>query len=477
MNIIGRKNEINILESLYKSKKSEFVAVYGRRRVGKTFLIRELFKNRLTFYHTGLSPFDRYDGNLMHNQIKSFYNSMVSFGLEPEEKPMNWLDAFFMLERALSKIDNGQRMVIFIDELPWMDTPKSLFIMALEHFWNSWCNFRNNVLLVVCGSATSWMVHNLINNIGGLYNRLTDHIKLEPFTLCECKEFFQSKGISMSHYEIVETYMALGGIPMYLEQFKKGLSVAQNLDKIIFNKNAKLSQEFKRLFGSMFINPDAYESVIKAISKKRSGCTRNEIIESMGKSTGGGISKIIEALQENDFIISYKPFGLKKTIKYKLTDPFCLTWLQFMADGKAKENFWVSNYKTTTLNSWRGLAFENVCFKHISQIKNKLECKGVLSTEQPLIVYGDDGKAEAQIDMLILRNDNVVNMCEIKFSKDEFVIDEKYRRKVEARADKLLETLPKKSSVYTTFITTYGIAENMHSCIVQNSVIMEDLFV
>lgn len=476
MNIIGRKNEIKNLEDLYKSNRSEFVAVYGRRRIGKTYLIRELFKNRFTFYHTGLSPFDQYDGNLMHNQIKAFYNSMAHYGLEPEEKPMNWLEAFFMLERALTKIDEGQRMVIFIDELPWMDTPKSLFIMALEHFWNSWCNYRDNVLLIVCGSATSWMVHNLINNVGGLYGRLTDHIKLDPFTLSECEEFFKSKGITMSKYEITETYMALGGIPMYLEQFKKGLSVAQNLDKIIFNKNAKLNQEFKRLFGSLFINPEAYENVIKAIAKKRSGCTRNEIIEAMGTSTGGGISKIIEALQENDFIISYKPYGTKKTVKYKLTDPFCLTWLQFMQDGKAKENFWESNYNSPALNTWRGIAYENVCFNHINEIKEALGIKGILSTEQPLIIYDEDGKAETQIDMLIMRNDNVTNLCEIKFCNDEYSIEELYWRKINGRTEKLLEKLSKKASVYITFITTFGVKRNMYSGIVQNSVTMEDLF-
>ncbi len=476
MNIIGRINEIKKLEDLYQSDKSEFVAIYGRRRVGKTFLIKELFKKRLTFYHTGLSPYDKYDGNHMHNQIKAFYNSMMAFGLEPDEKPLNWLEAFFMLERALSKIDEGQRIVIFIDELPWMDTPKSLFITALEHFWNSWCNYRDNVMLIVCGSATSWMVHNLINNKGGLYNRLTYNIKLEPFTLLECERYFKSKNMAMSRYDIVETYMAVGGIPMYLSQFEKGLSVPKNLDKIIFNKNAILQLEFKRLFGSLFINPEAYEKTIKAIAKTRSGSTRNEIIKETNMKSGKGISTILDNLEACDFIIHYKPYDTKKTVKYKLVDPFIQTWLSFMADSKPKDNFWESNYKTNTLNSWRGLAFENVCFNHIRQIKNKLECGGVLSIEQPLIIYGEDGKTETQIDMLIIRNDNVANLCEIKFCKDEFAIDEKYRRKVEARADKLLETLPKKSSVHITFITTFGVKQNMYSGIVQNSVTMEDLF-
>ena len=255
--IIGRDKEIKELVELYNSDKSEFVAVYGRRRVGKTFLIDEALKGKITFRHAGLSPVDE-EGkkNSLKDQLKHFYFSLQMQGMKKSKCPSSWMEAFFMLSQLLEAKDNGKRQVVFLDELPWMDTPRSGFITAFEGFWNTWGCHRDNLMLVVCGSANSWMLDNLVNSHGGLYGRTTYEVKLSPFKLGECEQFLKKKGIRMSRYDIVQSYMVLGGIPYYLGYMKKGLSLAQNIDLLFFEKDAKLRNEYDRLFASVFSNPE-----------------------------------------------------------------------------------------------------------------------------------------------------------------------------------------------------------------------------
>ena len=284
--IIGRKQEIEELNNLYNSGKAEFVAIYGRRRVGKTYLVKELFQNKMAFYHSGLSPFDKERKIDMQDQLEAFYSSLTQHGMAESSCPQSWMEAFRMLGRLLDELDDGGRQVIFIDELPWMDSPRSKFLVAFEHFWNTWGAWRDRVMLIVCGSATSWMLDNLINNKGGLYDRLTWQIKLSPFTLAECKTFFKRKGIAMSDYDIVEAYMIFGGIPYYLNYFQKGKSLAQNVDLLLFERNAKLDMEFQRLFGSLFVNPEAYMAAVRLLAKKHIGFTRIELAKSLGVNPG-----------------------------------------------------------------------------------------------------------------------------------------------------------------------------------------------
>lgn len=235
--IIGRDKEIKELVELYNSDKSEFVAVYGRRRVGKTFLIDEALKGKITFRHAGLSPVDE-EGkkNSLKDQLKHFYFSLQMQGMKKSKCPSSWMEAFFMLSQLLEAKDNGKRQVVFLDELPWMDTPRSGFITAFEGFWNTWGCHRDNLMLVVCGSANSWMLDNLVNSHGGLYGRTTYEVKLSPFKLGECEQFLKKKGIRMSRYDIVQSYMVLGGIPYYLGYMKKGLSLAQNIDLLFLKR-------------------------------------------------------------------------------------------------------------------------------------------------------------------------------------------------------------------------------------------------
>lgn len=477
MKVIGRIKEIEMLESLYKSESAEFVAVYGRRRVGKTFLIKELFKDRFAFWHTGVSPYDNNKKGLMSDQLREFHYSLMEYGYKNRSVPTNWIDAFHQLQELLESKDRGKRMVVFIDELPWMDTARSKFIPAFEHFWNGWCNKHDNVMLIVCGSATSWIKDNLINNKGGLYDRVTKEIKIQPFTLQECEMLFKSKGIAMSRYDIVNAYMLFSGVPMYLNAFEKGLSVAQNIDNILFSKSATLKFEFDRLFKSLFKNGEQYQNVVRFLATNRSGYTRQDIIDGAKLKNGGDVTDMLKALEASDFVRSYVPYGNSKRVKYKLSDNYCLAYLHFVDRKKVMdEHFWENKNASPELNAWRGIAFEDVCFNHIRQIKKALGVQSVHTTEQPLVILDSKGKREAQIDMVIVRDDNVVNVCEMKFYGKPFAIDKKYEMELRERVVSIAETLKRTQTAHLTFITSFGVSDNEYSSIVQKSVVMDALF-
>ena len=474
--MIGRKKEIALLKRLYESNKAQFVAVYGRRRVGKTYLINDVFGEKITFRHTGLSPIESGDESPLKKQLKHFYNSLLLHGMPRSKCPENWLDAFLMLELFLQSKDDGSRQLIFIDELPWLDTPKSGFITALEGFWNTWACSRKNLMLIVCGSATAWMTDKLINNHGGLYNRITSEIKLSPFTLGECEEYFKSENIKLSRYDIVQSYMITGGIPYYLSYYQRGLSLAQNVDNIFFSTNAPLKDEFKRLFNSIFINPDMMISLVKAIGSKHYGCTLSEISEALGISRGGTLTKALSALIASDFIIKYIPYGIKKEEHYKLVDPFCNFYIRFIENQpKLSKDFWLSNIESQNIVSWRGLAFENVCFNHISQIKKALGISGVSTSESAWSKQKGDEVA-TQIDMLIVRKDNIVNMCEIKFYSSEVAVDKNYDKVLRNRVLLLSSKLSRKMSISSVLITTFGLKYNEYSGDFDNVILIDDLF-
>lgn len=476
--IVGRKNEIEELERLYQSDRPEFVAVYGRRRVGKTFLIKQVFKNRITFQHTGVSPVDQEgEKNLMKTQLESFYYDLLSYGLEGCSKPTSWMEAFYLLKQLLIKLDNGSRQVIFLDELPWMDTPRSGFLPAFESFWNGWCSGRDNIMLIVCGSATSWILGNLSRNRGGLYGRLTDEIKLSPFTLRECEEYFAHENIVMSRYDILQSYMVFGGIPYYLSYFKKGLSLTANIDNILFGKNPRLSDEFNRLFNAIFTNPEDCKKIISLLAKRHIGYTREEISEETNIPFGGGLTNTLNALIESDFVQKYNPYNTHgKVVRYKLIDNFCLFWLKYVDENVHKSNFMTENISSEILKSWRGVAFEELCWQHINPIKRALGISGVSSSLSAWNVKGDDNKEGVQIDLLITRNDNVVNLCEMKFAGGTYTIDKDEDAKLRNRIETLKQTLSAKQSIHLTMITTFGIAYGKYSGLVQKEVTMDDLF-
>ena len=476
--MIGREREIKELNRLFNSHRAELVAIYGRRRVGKTYLVDETFSGRITFRHAGLSPTDENAKGLLRTQLNHFYNSLVLHGMKETQKPNNWLDAFLLLEKYLQKIDDGTRQLIFLDELPWLDTPRSGFIRAFEGFWNNWGCHRKNLMVIVCGSANSWILNSLINNHGGLYNRVTYEIKLLPFTLHECEEFYTYNHVQLSRYDIVQSYMALGGIPYYMGYFSTGLSLAQNIDNLFFTKNAKLHNEFDRLFNSIFINPDSVKSIVRFLFTKNAGYTRKEIIDKLGISDGGRLSRNLNALIASDFIIKYVPFGFSKREEhYKLVDPFCLFYLRFI-DGQNQfsDHFWQQNMMSQRVVTWRGIAFENVCFNHIEQIKSALGIPGVVSSCSAWSKRNDD-KEGTQIDLLIKRNDNVLNVCEIKYYGGDFTVTKDYFKTILRRLEMLREQVHSKMSIHSTLITTFGLTQNEYHGVFSTVITLDDLFV
>ena len=480
MAIIGREKEKEEFRRLYDSGKAEFVAIYGRRRVGKTFLVDETLKGKITFRHAGLSPVEKESKkNSLKEQLKHFYYSLQAYGLKKKKCPASWMEAFFMLSQLLESKDDGKtRQVVFLDELPWMDTPRSGFITAFEGFWNTWACHRDNLMLVVCGSANSWMLDNLVNNHGGLYGRTTYGIKLSPFNLHECEEYFKQNGFKISRYDIVQSYMVFGGIPFYLGYMDKNLSLAQNIDNIFFKRGARLASEYDRLFSSVFANPDEIKRIVIVLSKRHSGFTRREILQQLKIEDSGNFSKMLDALVASDFVERYVPFGeSKRNTYFRLVDPFCLFFLRFVGGkNEIDENFWRYNVTSPSVNSWRGFAFEGVCFRHIPQIKQALGISGVVTSQSSWSLKGDDNIDGTQIDMLIDRNDNVVNMCEMKFYNEEFTVNKQYHSVLVHRQNVLSGMIARRKTIHSTLITTYGLTHNEYSGDFQQVITIDALF-
>lgn len=456
-------------KSWQEADKSDFVVVYGRRRVGKTHLIRETFNNQFSFYTTGLANTD------MAGQLQNFHYALQDFGSKLEEAPETWMAAFRELEQVLKR-DKRKKKVVFIDELPWLDTPRSQFLPALEHFWNHWASARKDILLIACGSAASWMINKLLNNTGGLHNRVTQQIHLKPFTLFECEEFFKKKGIVLDRYQIIELYMAFGGIPFYLEAINKGESATQSIDRLCFGENARFKNEFNNLFASLFKKSDSHIAIVQALSKKSKGLTRSEVSKISGILSGGTLSKCLNELGSSGFIRVYTPFQKKKRDSlYQLTDPFSLFHQEFMASKDALEaGYWSTVLDTPKQRSWAGFAFERVCLAHINQIKRALGISGILTSVSSW--RSSQSKNGAQIDLLIERRDRVINICEMKFSINPFTISKAYLQNLRNKIGTFRAETNTKMAVHLVMITTFGVTQNEHTSLVQHSIDMDALF-
>jgi len=474
--MIGRDIELEKLQKSMDRNRAQIVVVYGRRRVGKTYLVNEFFSNKYAFKHTAVSPeASNTKTGLMKKQLQEFHYSLKQYGLPAETScPKDWSEAFHLLQELLDRNGNGDRQVVFIDELPWMDTPRSGFLSAFEHFCNDWCLAKKHVKLIVCGSATSWIADEMLDSKGGLYDRVTTPIYVKPFTLRECREYFESEGFYMDEYDIIQAYMTFGGIPFYLSQFDNDLSVAQNIDAILYEQDAILSGEFDKLFKSQFENPELMKTIVVELGKKRSGLTRDEIIKGAGLSSGGTFSKALSALEKSRLVTSFKPFG-GGDVRFRLSDPFCCFYLNHVVGREGHSGYWQNNYNSPAMNSWLGLAFEHVVFSHIPQIKQALGISGVATAESSLVLEsGESGKS--QIDLIIDRDDRVVNLCEIKFCKDDFAVDSNYAKSILSRIDKVAGLTSGKRSIVSVLITTYGLKRNINSGRFQKVITIRELF-
>lgn len=464
--IIGRKSEIKLLESALCADQSDFIAVYGRRRVGKTFLIREAFQNKFAFYHTGIA------GACRQEQLARFAASMRKSGLQIDKVPKTWFDAFDALESALTSLGEGKK-TIFIDELPWMDTQKSNFVSALEAFWNGWASARSDILLVVCGSATSWITNKIINNRGGLHNRLTHRIRLEPFTLCECEEYLRSRGIVATRMQILEYYMAMGGVPYYWSFIDKARSPAQNLDALFFAANGELRDEYDHLYASLFKKPQRHLAIVTALGMKKVCMTRDELLAATKLTDNGAFSVALAELVACGFLRQFRMPGKKKRdLVYQLIDNYTLFHYRFLANLDDDESgSWEAQQNESRVRVWRGLSFERVCLQHLAQIKAALGISGVRTKAYAW------RSPDAQIDLLIERADDAVNVCEMKYATSEYVLDREEHDRIINRRESYSRRECPKGAVYLTLITPKGLVCNALGNDLQSVVTLDDLFV
>ena len=393
--------------------------------------------------------------------------------------PKTWFEAFDLLKQLIDNAPAGKK-TIFIDELPWMDTPKSNMISALEHFWNGWATSRadKDIVLIVCGSATSWITRKMLKDKGGLRGRITEKIKVNPFTLNECEAYVKASALPLVRKDILELYMVLGGIPYYWSFVRRGLSVSQNIDQLFFAHKAKLKDEYDRLFNSIFNKPEKYRQVVTLLAGRQKGYSRDEIIRLSSIDSGAGLSQILKTLEACDFIEYYKPFeNNRRQMMYRLTDPFCLFYLANVNGNSRSETYWRDNENLPSLSTWRGRAFENLCLLHLKQIKRALGIEGVACDASAWTMRGTEDESGMQIDLILDRNDRVVNLCEMKFVNTSFSVDAQYEQVLRHRLNWMSTHVGKRKNVQMTLVTTYGLTYGMHSGVFQSTVTMDDLFV
>lgn len=463
--IIGRESEISLLKSAQHANQSDFIAVFGRRRVGKTFLIREALQNKFAFYHTGIA------GACRQEQLARFAASMRKYGLPIAKAPKNWFEAFDALETALPTLGNGKK-TIFLDELPWMDTQKSNFVSALESFWNGWASARNDILLIICGSATSWITSKIINNRGGLHNRLTHRIRLEPFTLHECEDYLQSRGIIATRMQILEYYMAMGGVPYYWSFIDKARSPSQNLDALFFSTNGELRDEYDHLYASLFKNPLRHMAIVSALGTRKVCMTREELLAATKLADNGAFGIALEELVSCGFLRRFRMPGKKKRdLVYQLIDNYTLFYYRFLSQLDADESgSWQTQQNEPKVNVWRGLSFERVCLQHLEQIKAGLGISGIRTKAYAW------RSSKAQIDLLIERGDDAVNVCEMKYSSGEYLLTREEHDKILNRREAYCQVENPKGAVYLTLITPNGLVHNAHGNDIQSVVTLDALF-
>lgn len=473
--LIGRKEEQAILKEALKSDESEMVAITGRRRVGKTFLVRSVYNGRIDLEFTGVQSAPR------NEQIASFHFLLQRFvGEEPKLKlPKNWLEAFHQLITVLeTKKRLEKKLILFFDELPWIASKKSGFLRAFGFFWNNWAS-KNNVLVIICGSAASWIIEKVVKDKGGLHNRITRRINLKPFNLNETEAFFKSNDVKLNRYHTVLIYMIMGGIPHYLKEVKAGKSAVQNINDICFSNECLLKDEFVNLYPALFEHSDNHTAVVRALSTKWKGLTRSEIIKITKLPNGGGLTKVLNELSYSGFISEYYPFGKKKKdILYRLTDEYSLFYLNFIEKRKRNvQDAWQALSQTAIFTSWSGYAFENVCLKHINAIKEALRIGGIYAETSSFVSQGNSTWTGIQIDLLIDRKDQVINLCEIKFHNTAFTITKSYAEQLRNKVAVFKEVTKTNKQVFLTMITSFGIADNKYGQeLIDNSLTMDVLF-
>lgn len=479
-NIIGRKDEIATLERIYKSSKSEFVAIYGRRRVGKSYLVSEVFGKKILFKAVGtyIKDGDKDYETYRKLQLDHFYDALLFAGLPADEpRPSCWREAFMQLRKVL-QTKRSRRKVVFIDELPWLAGPQSSEMIAeLGYFWNSWASSERNIVLVVCGSATSWMLDNVIHDYGGLHGRLTDSVRLIPFTLSECEKYYRKNKFHLSRYEMCVNYMAFGGIPYYLDKLRNDQTVTENIDRIFFADD-QIHQEFKDVYTGLYSSKERYVDIIKAIGNHFYGLTQADISKATGIKTGGTLSKLLENLKESGITREYPRYGKERVeTVYQLKDYFSLFYLRFVHGKQTKAGGWSSVHGTASFYTWAGDTFELVCTEHLLQIQDTLRLQSI---DRDYCWSGKTAEGKgAQIDLVLeSKSAQTDYICEMKFSTTKYSITGSYaeelNNKIEAFANSKMHN--KTRSIQMVMVTTSGLTNGEYASIANQSLTLDDLF-
>ncbi len=475
--IIGRRRELEELEKAYKSREAQFITVFGRRRVGKTFLIREFFKEKgCHFFHaTGV------EHGKQPEQLEKFIQALSKTFLRGSKvaTPQNWSEAFAALQFEIEKLDG--KVVIFLDELPWMATRRSRLLFEIDYYWNNMWAGMPNVTLVVCGSASSWIVRKIIKGKGGFHKRTTLKLDVKSFNLSETREYLRDHRVSLSDKHIVSLYMALGGIPYYLNLVNSKQTSQKNIQRLFFGVNSPLLDEFNVLFDSLFYNPEPYKEIIRELSKRNKGMIRAEI-ERMAPSAsrGGTLTKRLEELCFSGFISGYSSWKNPDEVFYKVTDEFCLFYLKWVeSQGKSKfdDDYWISQSSKPAYRAWAGYAFEAVCGKHIHKI---LRAIGIRSGE-PMnpwryvpLAWNEEG---AQVDLVIEQLDNAITLLEIKYTDKPFVIDKRYAANLNRKIRVFKKVTGTTEDVFLAMVAANGVKKTAYSEEMLSAVVtLEDLF-
>jgi AAA+ ATPase superfamily predicted ATPase len=472
--IIGRSTQRQELKEALASEKAEMVALVGRRRVAKTYFVSHEYAKHIDFEILGLQYGKK------RAQLENFSLRMGKHfpHYNLETIPTSWLQAFDHLSQALESLDKKAKMVVFLDELPWLATRKSGFLVGLSYFWNSWA-VKKNVVLVICGSAASWMIKKVINDRGGLHNRVTRLLYLYPFTLAETEAYCKARKIKLNRFQILQLYMVMGGIPMYLDQVKPGLSAFQNIQNICFSPTGYLRNEFERLFASLFSGYQNHVAIIRALAIKRMGLTRTEIIKTTKLANSGKLTDMLFELETSGFITIYSGYGKKtKDSLYRLTDAYSLFYLTFLEPlGKNTHMDFTRLSDLSPWKTWSGYTFENICLKHIDQIRKALSIAGIASSIASFTARPKDGLPGTQIDLLIDRSDQTINVCEIKFSGEDYLLTKKDIDNIQTKKQVFRHRTQTKKHLFTTLITTMGLVQNSHALnTVDQLVTLDDLF-
>ncbi|MBX2928255.1 MAG: AAA family ATPase [Saprospiraceae bacterium] len=473
MDIAGRKEEIALLRGLLTKDDSELVAVYGWRRIGKTFLVRQVYARHLVFECSGLHE------RSFAQQLENFWLALVEANpdAKTELPPKTWLQAFAQLKSCINALPKGGKKVIFLDEISWFETPRSGFLAALDNFWNQFCTKRSDIILVICGSAASWIINKVINDRGGLHNRITKHVQLMPFTLQETREFLDLKSVKWTLKDIAQLYMSVGGVPFYLMDIEPGKSVPQVLDDLFFVPQARLKNEFQNLYAALFKNSHLHEKIVQTLTSKNRGMTRREIIAASGLPSGGGLTTLLEELIACGFVKQIFPINkTKEDSLFRLIDEYTLFYYKFLYNLKTN-NSWLQLSAKPAFKVWSSYAFETLCLKHVLPIKKALGIHGIISNDYSWFLKGDSTNAGVQIDLLIDRDDNCINLLELKFHEAEFEMSKAYASQLVEKVNAFKMNTHSRKNVFVTLLTAVGARKNEHYLsVVTNQLTIKDLF-